>query len=208
MVFLKNGSDTLLLVIHEIYGINNHINDVCFDLFKKGFDVVCPDLLNLSKPFDYCDENIAYKYFLNNVDFDSSKKRVKEILKEFRVQYENIFIIGYSVGATIAWLCSDEGQYCDGIIGYYGSRIRDYIEVTPKCSVLLFFPEEEMSFNVDSLIEVLNAKDKTEVYQMPGKHGFCDPYSQRYCNESHMQTNKLMINFIKNIITGGCFNEY
>jgi dienelactone hydrolase len=40
----------LIVVLHEIYGINDHITKTCQDLADSGYDVVCPDLLD-GKPF-------------------------------------------------------------------------------------------------------------------------------------------------------------
>ncbi|GBF32371.1 dienelactone hydrolase [Desulfocucumis palustris] len=196
MLFLKKGSDTLVVVVHEIYGINNHIKDVCLYLSEKGFDVVCPNLLNTGRPFGYSEEDSAYSYFINNVGFESSKNKIMKLLGEFKSRYKNRFVIGYSVGATIAWLCGGEEQCCHGVIGYYGSRIRDYVELNPKCPVLLFFPGKEISFDVNSLIQALGNKDKTKVYRMSGGHGFCDPYSRRYCNESCEKAKNLMLDFL------------
>ncbi|WP_354005839.1 dienelactone hydrolase family protein [Fictibacillus terranigra] len=93
-----------------------------------------------------------------------------------------MFIIGFSVGATVAWLCSEE-KGVDGMAGFYGSRIRNYTEISPQCPVLLFFPEEEKSFAVDELITVLKKKE-AEIYKFDGKHGFSDCYGPNFNEES------------------------
>lgn len=108
----------------------------------------------------------------------------KNLIHEIRNEYNRIYVLGYSVGATTAWLCSEEK--CDGVIGYYGSRIRNYLETNPKCPVLLFFPQQEKSFNV-------HAK------KFAGNHGFADPYSINFCEESSTQSFESMMEFIKGI---------
>src|SRR4051794_19897347 len=107
-------------------------------------------LLEQEIPFDYPQEQKAYRVFMDNVGFTSALHKVKNILLDIQDEYSKIFIIGYSVGATVAWLCSEE-EYVDGIVGYHGSRIRDYVNKNPKCPVLLFFPKMEKSFNVGEL---------------------------------------------------------
>lgn len=64
-------------------------------------------------------------------------------------------------------------------MGYYGSRIRNYVELKPKSPTILIFPEEEQSFHVDELIANLDNKN-IKVYKFSGEHGFSDPYSPRY----------------------------
>ena len=109
-----------------------------------------------------------------------------------------MYLIGYSIGATIAWLCSGEDIMCDGIIGYYGSRIRDYMSITPKCPVLLIFPTEEKSFNVKELVISLKKWNVT-VHILRGKHGFSDPCSKNYCTQSFEEARILVSSFLKKI---------
>lgn len=106
-------------------------------------------------------------------------------------KYKHIFIVGYSIGATVAWLCSAENNKCDGVIGYYGSRIRDYAELTPKCPVLLFFPKEEKTLNNAKLIEKLD-KTMRGIKVLQGGHGFGDSFSKNY----NANSKKLAENFV------------
>ncbi|MEH7010928.1 dienelactone hydrolase family protein [Neobacillus niacini] len=171
-------SGTLIIVIHEIYGINQHMQSFCDLLSKQSFIVICPNLLERETPFDYSQEEVAYRSFMENVGFAYAMHKIKDILSDVKDEYEKIFIIGFSVGATVAWLCSDQ-DCVDGIVGYYGSRIRNYVELTPQCPTMLFFPQEEQSFNVDELISALE-KMNIEMHKFNGKHGFSDPYSPQY----------------------------
>ncbi|WP_332635081.1 dienelactone hydrolase family protein, partial [Halalkalibacter flavus] len=150
MLKINKKSDKLIIVVHEIYGINQHMVDLCELLTEQNFDVICPNLLEQEIPFDYSQEVKAYHNFMDNVGFANGLHKVKNILLDFKDRYSKIFIIGFSVGATVAWLCSEE-ECVDGIVGYYGSRIRDCVNIYPKCPVVLFFPKVEKSFNVDEL---------------------------------------------------------
>lgn len=186
--------NTLLIVVHEIYGVNRHMEEVCRAYQEAGFDVICPNLLNRETPFSYSEESIAYRNFMDNVGFDGATEKVKSIVSQYKDQYEQIFIIGFSVGATIAWRCSED-ENLNGVVGYYGSRIREYLEVTPTCPVLLFFPEQEPTFNVDETIEVLIGQGRL-VYQFKGKHGFSDPFSSCYEESSAHQASVKIAEFI------------
>jgi dienelactone hydrolase len=190
-----DGSDTLIIVIHEIYGINQHISGVCEYFKKAGFDVICPDLLNMGSSFDYDHEEIAYEYFMKNVGFDSAVEKVSDIIIQNRQKYKKIFLVGFSIGATITWLCSGKEPICEGIIGYYGSRIRNYTDVIPKCPALLIFAAEERSFNVMETVDVLRKKTNAKAHVLIGKHGFSDPFSRKYCEKSSKEAMKLAENF-------------
>lgn len=193
-----NNNDAVIIVLHEIYGINQHIQTVCRRFSMKGYDVICPNLIGVDEPFNYDLQEKAYKHFMSNVGFDSAVRQVKQLIVKAKKHYKHIYLLGYSIGATIAWLCSEEENMCSGIIGYYGSRIRDYRNITPKCSALLIFADKESSFNVQELAVSLK-KVNTYVHILNGKHGFCDPFSENYCVQSFEKAESLAEEFLKKI---------
>jgi dienelactone hydrolase len=193
MLHIQKDSDTVIIVIHEIYGLNEHMQGFCESLSNQGFDVICPNLLDREAPFDYSQEDAAYRHFMENVGFTGALHKIKDILSDVKDEYQKIFILGFSAGATVAWLCSED-ECVDGMVGYYGSRIRNYVELTPQCPTLLFFPQEESAFNVDELISALEIKN-IEVQKFNGKHGFSDPYSSKYHVESAQNAFSKMMKF-------------
>lgn len=199
MLSIRNNSDTLVCVIHEIYGINQHIEGVCNRIAEMGYDVVCPDLLDGRPSFSYEQAEEAYQYFINYEGFDASVKRITFLLRQEEKSYQKIILLGYSIGATIAWLCSGNDVKCDGIIGYYGSRIRDYMDVEPKCPALLIFAEEEMFFDPKALQLELNKKEKVEVDLLEGSHGFADPFSEKYSKDSADEAERIIRAFFEGL---------
>jgi len=188
-------SDKLIILIHEIYGINQHIKNFCDLLSKQDFDVICPNLLEREQAFDYSEEEIAYLNFMKNVGFSDATRKIKNLLLDVKNKYQKIYIIGFSVGATVAWLCSEE-DCLDGVVGYYGSRIRNYTQLVPRCPTILFFPQEEETFSVDELISNLQIKN-LEIYKYFGQHGFSDPYSIKFNEKSYQNTLNEMLKFLK-----------
>lgn len=197
MLSYCNKSKICVLVLHEIYGINQHMETICKKLSDYKFDVICPNLLQLEEHYTYLNEKDAYENFKENIGFLVATKKAKKILYEIRDKYETIIIVGFSIGATIAWLCSNDKNLCDIIIGYYGSRIRDYTEIVPKCPAMLFFPKKEKSFNTLNLIEQMKDKRNTKIYKFQAEHGFSDPYSNKYCLDSAKKAEEEMIKFIQ-----------
>ncbi|WP_298841070.1 dienelactone hydrolase family protein [uncultured Clostridium sp.] len=191
-----NNSNSVIIVLHEIYGINQHIKLVCDKFSMAGYDIICPNLINLNHPFNYDQQHEAYHHFINKIGFDLAFKQVKQLIIQAKKQYMYIYLLGYSIGATIAWLCSGDDIMCDGIIGLYGSRIRDYISITPKCPVLLIFPTKEKSFNVKELVISLKKRNVT-VHILKGNHGFSNPFSKNYCAQSFDEAGILVNSFLK-----------
>lgn len=197
MLHIKCNSDTAIVVLHEIYGINQHIKGICETLAKENVDVFCPNLLLPGQTFSLSEEAAAYCNFKQNIGFSAAQQHVENLLPEILKDYKYRFIVGYSIGATLAWLCSQRQGFYHGVVGFYGSRIRDYTEVIPKCPVLLFLPEKEQSFDINSLIPILSAKAETRILQVDAEHGFANPWSDKYCSMVSDRTIREAIEFIQ-----------
>lgn len=178
MNYIKNNKNALI-VLHEIYGINKFIDDVCVQYQKEDFDVYCPNLLD-KECYSYEQAKEAYDSFVNVIGFNIYEQ-IKEFINILKERYEKVFILGFSVGATIAWRCS-ESDRCDGVIACYGSRIRDYVEVKPRCQVLLLFAEQD-SFDVESTTKKLSKTNRVSYTTLKSNHGFMDAYSVHYNEE-------------------------
>jgi len=148
--------------------------------------------------YDYCREGEAYQYFIDHIGFSSVTEEFTKILNEARRDYKQIFLLGFSVGATAAWICSSLESTVDGVICYYGSRIRDYQFINPKCPVLLIWAMDEESFNVSELTNALREKHFVSIHILNGKHGFSDPFSKNYDEQLQKTAQHLVDKFIKN----------
>lgn len=191
---------TALLLLHEIYGINQHMEYIIHTFSSSTIDVICPNLLHSSIPFHYTEEAEAYSHFIKHVGFQRGKQHIEDVLAELQNNYTYVGILGFSVGATIAWLCSEDHKI-DFVIGCYGSRIRDYTNIMPTCPTLLIFPSNETSFSVSALIDNLQSKGHPllNIKQLNGEHGFLDPFSAKYNEEAANQGYEMIHSFLQNI---------
>ena len=185
MYKLASNNKSAIIILHEIYGINSFIKDTCSEYYNQGFDVYCPDMLQ-GNIFSYSESDSTYAFFINKAGFEYFKE-IELLLQKLKLQYDKVFILGFSAGATIAWRCSGNTK-CDGIICCYGSRIRDYLSLQPACPVLLLFAEQD-SFDVDKVIKQLQVKANVELYKFQACHGYMDKYSNNY-DENQAQFSK------------------
>ena len=191
-------SDTVIVVLHEIYGINQHIKDVCEQFSKIGYNVVCPDLLSIDKPYSYNEEHIAYKGFMN-IGFVRVAEKARSTLKQLRSSFKTVYVVGYSVGGTVAWLCGAEPGLVDAFVAYYGSRIQDYLDKQPSCPSFLLFPKQETSFNVDDVIVRLHEKVNVSVRKYNALHGFTDPHSGNFSLLASKEAYDDTMRFLSNV---------
>lgn len=191
--------DMAIVLAHEIYGVNKHMKYMQKRLSKLGIHVICPNLLCKEKSYSYAQEALAYQNFVQNIGFEYAVQQVNQVIAELKQQYQRVGVVGFSVGATIAWLCS-ENKICDFVIGCYGSRIRNHADIEPSCPTLLIFPTEEKGFDVHNLVETLKKKEYKDLKlkSFPGVHGFIDSFSQNYHEVSAVKALQYMDEFLQN----------
>lgn len=173
-----NPSDKAVILLHEIYGVNDFIKLTADRYARMGFQVFIHDMLH-GQSFSYDQADEAYQYFNQNIGFDAYKN-VEVLIKNLKKKFRVVILAGFSVGATVAWRCC-RNLLCDGIICHYGSRIRDYSEMTPTCPVLAVFAEQD-SFDVHILAKSIDRSPMVHILRIDGPHGFMDPYSSAYDN--------------------------
>lgn len=189
-----SGNTQAVVILHEIYGVNAYIRDICAYYLEHGLDVYCPCLIH-RKYFSYRNADAAYSHFMNTVGFEVYED-ILALIDKLKQKYTRVFIHGTSVGATIAWRCSEKGT-ADGVICCYGSRIRDYTDIDPKCKTLLIFAAED-SFDVNKTALQLASKSNASVNVMKAHHGFMDSYGVYYDENCCRQAFDLIDAFINN----------
>ena len=167
------------------------IKEQCRKYREAGFEVFCPDLLG-RPPFLYEEANVAYDFFVQKVGFQVYEK-INKMIFQLKEGYDKVFLIGFSVGATIAWRCC-ENTLCSGIVACYGSRIRDYTNLCPSCPTFLLFAKED-SFQVSETISELKGTPNLLLAEMEAKHGFMDLYSENYEHQIAEAADKTITEF-------------
>lgn len=143
----------------------------------RGFDIYIPAQFPHHTPFRYEQQEEAYRHFSANVGFDPAV--VTTLLHDLRTQYETLIVVGYSVGATLAWLSAASGL-CDGVICYYGSRIRQYLHLAPLCPALVIIARYEPAFDPFAMRQALEKRPWVRCKMYDARHGFCDADSATF----------------------------
>ncbi|MCH5584094.1 dienelactone hydrolase family protein [Shimazuella sp. AN120528] len=172
---------TAIICLHEIYGVNTFIQKAGQNLHHTFcLPVFTPSFLTNQQTYPYSEHDKAYSSFVNEVGFDQATERIDSFLHTLDEKYEQFLLWGYSIGATVGWRVSHRNKKVKGFVGFYGSRIRNYIEEVPGCPVLLIYPEKEQSFDVRKMSEQLMSLENIQINIVPASHGFADPYNPVY----------------------------
>jgi dienelactone hydrolase len=187
---------TAVVVVHEIYGVNAHITATAEALRAYPCDVFTPSFLPAGAVFAQEDEARAYREFARDPGLERMAEELSRFIHDLRSRYRRVLCIGFSVGATSAWLASATAPL-DGSVCFYGSRIRDHLAVQPTAPCLLLFAEHEPGFSVPEVALELRHRPHVTVTTYPCRHGFCNPDSPAHDSERSLQAWETAIRFLR-----------
>ena len=131
-----------IVVIQEIFGVNQHIRKVCDDFAKEGYAAVAPALFDRTqKDFQsgYTPPEIEKaRTFVAKPDWDAMMRDTDAAIKEL-ASTGPVGIIGFCMGGTIAFLGATRLSGLSAAVGYYGGRIVAFADEKPKCPTQLHF---------------------------------------------------------------------
>jgi len=143
------------------------------------------------KNMGFANEAEAYAYFMAEVGFEVYLAKLKQTLESNQTVTT---IIGFSIGASLVWKLSEtvgRGSVTRAIC-FYGSQIRNFIEVVPQIDVELIFPKSEPHFNVSELIASLSKTPKVTTTQVDYLHGFMNSYSDNFNRQAYNEQLELL----------------
>ena len=169
-----------LVVIQEIFGVNQHIRSVADGYSCDGFFAVAPALFdrvesNVELPYDGPDAQKG-RAILQKLDLANALKDVDAALQYVRAQTgKKSGVVGYCYGGLLAWISASRLRP-DVAVGYYAGGIGNYAAETPHAPVQLHFGRLDQHIPAEQVEKVRAAHPEVEIhwYENAG-HGFnCD----------------------------------
>jgi len=189
-----------LFVIHEWWGLNNHIKQEADRLAAALGDVnvVALDLYD----GNVTDDRDEAGKFMGMVKEDRAKAIIEGAIAKAgdNAKIGTIgwcFGGGWSLKASI--LADDRANAC---VMYYGLPVKTAAELAPlKAPVLGIFAKNEQWINTEVVKEfqalaAATKKDLT-VHSFDADHAFANPSSKKYVEEAATEANKLAVEFLK-----------
>jgi len=162
-----------ILVATDIHGINDQLKAL-FQEFGQAIQFLSPWTRDECA---YETESEAVAAFHSQNGLVTYQQKIAEAAGS-----KPSFLIGFSVGATSMWLyAASEKCHPDSHAQLiYGSRIRDYLSIVPRCKTSLIFAEHESSFQPESIAaKMMNTPVACTIIKNT-RHGFMNPHSPHY----------------------------
>ena len=166
-----------LVLVQEIFGVTDHIRDLCDEYAQDGYEVLSPALFDREHPgfeSDYTGQDFARAVQLARElhPFDQSLSDVQTCIDALSPKGP-VFVVGYCYGGSIAWFAATRMHGVTAASGYYGSLIAGAAGEEPKVPVVLHFGRFDTGIpmeGVDNLMALDWPNATVHVYE--AGHGF------------------------------------
>ncbi|MDU0353749.1 dienelactone hydrolase family protein [Paraglaciecola aquimarina] len=170
------------IIVSDIFGRTEALEELA-SKFSAPTEILDP---YSAKFMTFPNEQEAYAYFSEHITLEHYSNY---LLNRIQSTKSAINLIGFSVGASAIWKISDNpdcinvtSAYC-----YYGSQIRNSVNIEPSFPISLTFPASESHFSVNELIDNLIHKNNVTIRRVSYLHGFMNIHSANYNNQGYRQ---------------------
>jgi carboxymethylenebutenolidase len=167
-----------VVVLQEIFGVNHHMQAVCERLAAAGYDAFAPALFDrMQRRFEsgYSKEEVAQAMtFLPRLNWDAMVMDTLTTVEHAR-HSGKVAVMGFCLGASVAYMASQESDRIDAVVGYYGGHIVNHLDRAPQSPTLLHYGENDHTISMETVEKIRTARPDCEVHLYPAGHGFnCD----------------------------------
>ena len=167
-----------LVVIQEIFGVNDHIRRVAEGYARDGYEVIAPAL------FDRIERGVELGYdqdgmtkgraLAGQLGWDKPLADIAAAAKKL-ASAGKVGVVGYCWGGSLAFLAATRLEGLSAAVGYYGSAIAKHASERPKVPTLLHFGAEDKGIPLEDVEQVRSARPEVGVHVYEAGHGFnCD----------------------------------
>jgi carboxymethylenebutenolidase len=182
----NNTPAPAVVVLHEVFGVNEDIRQTCRELADRGFIAIAPELFwRQERGVDLNTWSDAeWKKGLTLNDAYDRDIGVRDVLATARAAQQlegasgKVGVMGFCLGGLMAYLTAARHNELDAVVAYHGGDTESYLGEAQRISapLLMHLAEEDEFISKDAqsriraaLAEVPNAR----VFSYPGcKHAF------------------------------------
>jgi carboxymethylenebutenolidase len=200
---IPDAAETLpaVIMIHEIWGINDNIKEMAEKLASHGYVVLAVDLYDGKAAMTLDEARALRGSFVQQQWTDNMNSAVQYVQARFAV--DSIGSIGWCFGGAQSLQLALHNSDMDATVIYYGQLVTDPEALSIiSWPVLGIFAGEDTGIPVDTVYQFEAALDEigvhNEIVIYPGvNHAFANPSGDRYAPEESADAWKRTLEFFK-----------
>lgn len=167
-----------LVVLQEIFGVNQHIRDVAERFAQAGYVALAPDLFAPIQPhieLGYDKDDQARGVELRNaLGFDRAIDIAGAAARRLQGEGLRTGAVGYCWGGSLAFLCNTRLGL--PAVSYYGARTLPFLGEPLRAPIQFHFGERDASIPPEAIDAHRAALPNAPIYLYNAGHGFnCEP---------------------------------
>lgn len=168
-----------LVVIQEIFGVNDHIRSVTDGFASEGYVALAPALFDRFRPgieLGYTPDDVTEGREIRGKLFhDDAVRDMAAAVNALTSEGLKTGVVGYCWGGSLAWNAATRLDDVSAAVGYYGGMIPDMCDEQPQHPVMLHFGDADASIPMAGVEKVIAAHPDVPVHVYGAGHGFnCD----------------------------------
>jgi len=177
----RNARRGGLVLIQEIFGVTDHIRELAEGFAEDGYEVIAPSLYDRLQPgfaAGYDPDGMARGVaFSQETPWDQVAADLSAAIAALKPP---VFVAGYCWGGAATWLAACR---CDGVAAasaFYGRRITELMDETPRCPIILHFGRTDASIPPERVEEIRERHPDIPIHLYDAGHGFVSDRRQDY----------------------------
>ncbi|MDZ7670841.1 MAG: dienelactone hydrolase family protein [Gammaproteobacteria bacterium] len=168
-----------VVVIQEIFGVNNHIREVVDGFAADGYYAIAPQIFDRVEPdlelgYDEADLGRGVEVAFRKLDHDAALQDVQAAIDAAAV-HGNVGVVGYCFGGLLSWRAACRANGLAAAAVYYGGGVAGEAEAQARCPVMMHFGEKDAHIPLTDVAKIEAAQPEAKVFIYPADHGFnCD----------------------------------
>lgn len=191
LVLPEAGDGSAVVVIHEIFGVNDYMQAVLDRLAGLGYAALCPDLFWRIDPDHAIDQDEAglgqAMERMGSFDFAEATRDCDAALGYLTRRPEvtgPVAVLGFCLGGTLAFATAMSSEP-DAVVSYYGSGVADLLDQAAPidCPMLFHFGRDDAfipAADVDRIETAFADRDDVELHRYSAGHAFDNSFSDLF----------------------------
>ena len=180
-----------LVLVQEIFGVTEHIRELCDEYAEDGYEVISPGLFERVEPgfaagYAGPDWERAVKLAREEHDWERGLSDTAQVIRWLKQRVGPVFIVGYCFRGSVSRRLAQTFDDLDAASCYYGGFIATrFADDAPRCATICHFGRYDPLVDfapVEKLIERQHPTAQIFVYE--AGHGFNSDRRKDYHPES------------------------
>lgn len=170
-----------VVVIQEIFGLTEHIEEICNVFADAGYHAIAPGLFDrIEAGFHAGHDQEGIQKGIGAVMKSPWPQVVSDIQAAIDALPQPVYVTGFCYGGAATWMAAAECTGLKAASCFYGRLIANILDHKPKIPTMLHYGARDASIPPENVESVRLAAPDSPLYLYDAGHGFCRAGSSDY----------------------------